>query len=167
MPPVIASWPHRVTAVMLVALLLLSGCGRYSRAELNTPPDFITAGKIDPQAVALRMRVFHVQQIWAGDGFEINGNDYRAKVTIWAYSQGEQPLAELYFHDPEKFDPAGRHKNSDPHAPNAGTLQIHFPITAFGPIIGLMRSANEPVYLFFYKGHWCIGTSLAEAIGSE
>jgi len=30
-----------------------------------------------------------------------------------------------------------------------------------------MRSANEPVYLFYFRGKWCIGTSLAEAIGSE
>ena len=110
------------------------------------------------------MRVFHVQQIWAGNGYEADALDYRAKVSIWSYSQSEPALAELYFHDPEKFEPAGRHKNS---APGKEGLQIHFPISTFGPIIALMRSANEPVYLFYFRGKWAIGTSTSEVIGSE
>ena len=159
--------PRLVLAAALGALLAFTGCNRHAMLEVTAPPDLIKDGKTDSRALALRMRVFHVQHIWAGAGYEAAGADYRAKVSIWSYSQGEPALAELYFHDTDKFDPAGRHQNSDPHAAGAGTHQIHFPTSTFGAIIALMRSANEPVYLFYFKGRWAIGTSLAEAIGSE
>ncbi len=161
--------PRQLLAVLtgLVALLALGACDRRGNIEVHQPPGFAKDNKLDPHDLALRMRVFHVQQIWAGAGYEADGNDYRAKVTIWSYSQGEPALAELYFHDSEKFDPSGRHTDSVPQTDQMGPLHIHFPITAFGPIIGLMRSANEPVYLFYFRSRWCLGTSLAEAIGSE
>jgi hypothetical protein len=158
-------WHLFVLAGLLALLTGLSGCNRSrSMVEVTGPPGFAKALKTDPHALALEMRVFHVQQIWAGAGYEGDGADYRAKVTIWRYSQSEPALAELYFHDPERFEPAGRHKSSEP---GAGPLQIHFPMSTFGAITVLMRSANEPVYLFYYRGRWCIGTSLAEAIGSD
>jgi hypothetical protein len=160
--------PHRFALAALAALLalaVLSGCNRArTMVEVAGPPGFAKAVQKDPHALALRMRVFHVQQIWAGAGYEGDGADYRAKVSIWSYAQDEPPLAELYFHDSERFEPAGRHKSSEP---GAGPLQIHFPMSTFAAITALMRSANEPVYLFYYRGRWCIGTSLAEAIGSE
>jgi hypothetical protein len=148
----------------LLALTALSGCNPRTMVESNGPPGFANASKTDPHALVLRMRVFQVQQIWAGAGYEGDGADYRAKVTIWSYVQSEPALAELYFHDPERFEPTGRHKCSES---GASPLQIHFPMSTFGSIIALMRSANEPVYLFYYRGRWCIGTSLAEAIGAD
>lgn len=153
-----------VALVGLLALVLLGGCSRRSLLELSGPPDLMKDGKTDPHALALRFRVFQVNHIWAGSGLEADGSDYRAKVTVWAYSQGEPALAELYFHDAERFEPSGRHKSPEP---GSGPHRIHFPVSTLGPIIGLMRSANEPVYLFYFRGKWCIGTSLAEAIGSE
>ena len=159
-------FPHRrlVALCGLLTLAMLGGCSRRSVEELNSPPDFVRDGKTDPHALALRVRVFQVNHIWAGAGHEAEGADYRAKITVWSYSQGEPALAELYFHDAERFEPAGRHKGSEP---GSDPHQIHFPMSTLGPIIGLMRSANEPVYLFYFRGRWCIGTSFAEAIGSE
>ncbi len=156
---------RRIVALFgLLALAVLGGCSRRSVEELTGPPDFVKDGKTDPHALALRIRVFQVNHIWAGTGNEADGADYRAKITVWSYSQGEPALAELYFHDAERFEPAGRHKSPEPAG---GPHQIHFPISTIGPITALMRSANEPVYLFYFRGKWCIGTSLAEAIGSE
>ena len=162
--PLRARRPLSVLAGLLV-LAVFSGCNRSrTMVEVTGPPGFAKGVQQDPHALALRMRVFHVQQIWAGAGYEGNGGDYRAKVSIWSYAQDEPPLAELYFHDAERFEPAARHKSSEP---GAGPLEIHFPMSTFAAITALMRSANEPVYLFYYRGRWCIGTSLAEAIGSE
>ena len=146
------------------ALIMLAGCERHAVVELSGPPDLVKDGKADPHALALPVRIFHVNHVWAGAGYEADGHDYRAKVTVWTNSSGEPPLAEFYFHDTERFEPAGRHKSSEP---GTGPHQIHFPMSTFGPILALMRSANEPVYLFYFRGRWAIGTSLAEAIGSE
>lgn len=164
MPPLPLPRRHLVAFVGLLALVLLAGCNRRSMLEVNGPPDLAKDGQTDPHGLALRIRVFHVQHIWAGAGYEADGADYRAKVAVWAYAQGEPALAELYFHDVDRFDPAGRHKNT---APGAGPNQIHFPVSTLGPLLGLMRSTNEPMYLFYFRGKWSIGTSRAEAIGSE
>ncbi len=164
MPPPLLHRRPRVALVGLLSLVLLAGCARRSMLEMNAPPDLAKDSAVDPQALALRMRVFHVQHIWAGAGYEAEGADYRAKISVWTYSQGEPPLAELYFHDADRFEPAGRHQNS---APGPGPHQVHFPLTALGPILGLLRSANEPIYLFYFRGRWAIGASRSEAIGSK
>jgi len=164
MPPPLFFRRPAVVLFWMVAMIGVAGCNRRTVTELSGPPDLMKDGKGDPRAQAMRIRVFHVNHIWAGEGFDSDGSDYRGKVSIWSYSQGEPPLGELYFHDADKFEPKGRHKNAEP---GAGPHQIHFPISALGPILALMRSANEPVYLFYYRGKWAIGTSLAEAIGSE
>jgi hypothetical protein len=109
---------------------------------------------------AYQLQAFHVQQMWAGAGAE-----YRAKVAVWDYTQEEPLVAEFYFHDADRFDPASKHRNPDPVQAKP-PFQIHFPMNTLGPMLDTLRTANEHVYLYYSRGEWAVGVRTPEGIGS-
>ena len=161
---------------MAVFVLLLlpagfAGCGQSHPVVLAaTTPDFLKTLSANPRWRAYRLHSFQVQHLWSGIGHPAeNGTDYRAKVVVWQYTADQSPavIAELYFHDPERFEPAGRDRNPDPNTAGGGPFQLHFPVVALGPIIATLRAANDPVYLYFYDNQWSVGIPGAELVGSE
>lgn len=147
-----------VIAVALVAAV--GGCGR--RVEDPTEVPGLAAGTSGVKFRAYHLQAFHVQQMWAGAGA---AEDYRAKVAVWDYSQTEPRVAELYFHDTDRFDQAARHRNPDPDQAKP-PFQIHFPTNMLGPMLDTLRTANERVYLYYSRGEWAVGVILPEGIGS-
>jgi hypothetical protein len=151
--------------VLLLSFVGIAGCG-YSPNDPDGPPDLMKSLQADRHARAFHLRAFQTQHIWAGAGYGPDGADFRAKVALWDYSNEDPMLAELYFHDAERFDPAGRHHNPDPDKANP-PYQIHFPMSAVGPVLNVLRSANERVYLYYYHNEWAVGILLPEVVGSE
>lgn len=165
MPSAPPSGRSLAVLVLLLSFAGIAGCGR-SLKDPGGPPDLLAAGQTDSHARAFHLRAFHLQHIWAGAGNGADGADYRAKVALWDYSHEDPMVAELYFHDADRFDPAGRHHNPDPDKAKA-PYQIHFPMSTVGPVLQSLRSANERVYLYYYHGEWAVGILLPEVVGSE
>jgi hypothetical protein len=40
-------------------------------------------------------------------------------------------------------------------------------MAAMGPILNTLRNTNEPVFLYYYRGKWAVGTYLAEPVGAD
>lgn len=177
-------------------LALATGCHRNPEKILASPgvrgrPDILKEIAADPHSPwkAFRLRAYHINQVWAGDGFEPDGDkwaNFRGKVTVWETVENpdgdpEEPetaLAELYFRDANQYDPA-KHKNPDPNNPKdpnninaqgtgpGRTYRIHFPSAAMGIVSSILRNANEPVYLFWYHNQWAIGVANGETVGVD
>lgn len=165
------------SVVVLVSLLMtigFAGCGRPKSADAAAViPDFTKKIAENARWRAYHLDAFQIEHMWAGIGHptpgEASSTDYRAKVLVWRYVANQPPalVAHLYFHDPDRFEPLDRHRNPDPNAKGDEIYQLHFPLTSLGPIIATLRSANDPVYLYYYDNEWSIGIPGAEPVGSE
>jgi hypothetical protein len=151
--------------VLLLSFAGAAGC-RHSPKDPDGPPDLMKSLQADRHARAFHLRAFQMQHIWAGAGHGPDGADFRAKVALWDYSNEDPMVAELYFHDADRFDPAGRHHNPDPDKANP-PYQIHFPMSAVGPVLNVLRSANEHVYLHYDHKEWTVRIFLPEVVGSD
>lgn len=126
------------------------------------PPDLVKNAPADPANRSFQLSAFHLNHIWSSPhGATTPG--FRAKVTIWDYTDDKNAVAELYFEDVSNGTAAGI---SDPNHTNR-PYQIHFPVSTMGPIMSALRNSNEPVFLYYYQGAWAIGTYSAEPVGVD
>jgi hypothetical protein len=132
------------------------------KERVDGPPDLMPAGKANPANQSFQLSAFHLNHIWSSGG-NTSTRPYRAKITVWDYAEDQAVLAELYFDDATGgSEPA----SSDPNR-SKPPYQIHFPMSTIGPILGTLRNANEPIFLYYYEGAWAIGTYTAEPVGID
>ena len=122
---------------------------------------------------AYELRTFQTNHIWAGAGYKPGGDNYRAKITLWDNDANlkDAAVAELFFRDPAQLD-AKRYQNPDPNSvddgkPLARPYRLNFPTAALESVLSTLRSANEPVYLYYYDNQWAVGVVLAEPVGAD
>jgi len=158
--------PSLRRCVILVALAgWFAGCGRSVSEPTSIPGLAAHTGVFDPTFRAFHLQAFQMQHIWAGGGQGADGADYRVKLAVWDYGQDNPLVAEFYFHDADRFDPTGRHRNPDPTQAKP-PFQIHFPMSTLAPMLDPLRTANERVYLYYAHGEWAVGVIRPEGIGS-
>jgi len=166
-------------AILLGLCFLAGGCRDKSAApgviELHGEFDIIEACKQNARWKNWKLHAYQLDRVWGGAGSRPDGpgSPRRAKLSLWAEGT-DTPVAELFFHDPDQFDPQKLDRNVDPNKsddaafPKPGQpFQLHFPSAALGPISASLRSANAPVYLFFYRDQWAIGVQGPEFVGVE
>lgn len=133
------------------------------KEKVDGPPDLVKDAKPNPTNRSFQIRAFHLNQVWSGPtGHPDGAQTYRVKVTVWDFDETGPAVAELYFHDADKL-PA---ENPDP-ARATRPYQVHFPMSALAPILGTLRSTNEPIFLYYYEGAWAFGTYSAEPVGID
>lgn len=159
----------RVALWLLASVLLpLGGCkpppeSVRVKEPVSGPPDLVKDATASGANRAYQLRAFHLNHIWANGGQKGPDGDFRAKVTVWDYADDESVVAELYFDDAGHESAA---TNPDP-TKTQRPYRIHFPMSAFGPILGTLRNTNEPIFLYYYDGGWAVGTYSAEPIGID
>lgn len=133
------------------------------KESVSGPPDLVKTGAPSMANRAYQLRAFHLNHIWADGGQKGPDGEYRAKITVWDYADDESIVAELY------FDDGGREFHGTNPEPTKAQrpYRIHFPMTAFGPILGTLRNTNEPIFLYYYDGGWAVGTYSAEPVGVD
>jgi hypothetical protein len=133
-----------------------------SKVELNGPADLTKKIAANPRWRAFQLKTFQLNHVWSGPGRkEQGGEPYRAKLTLWDFSDDGSPIAEVYFHDPGQEVP-----NPDPNT-SQRPFKLHFPIGAVGPIFQTLRNANEAVYLYYFEDLWGIGIGAPEPVGVD
>jgi hypothetical protein len=160
---------RQLSYVAFAALLVIvpSGCKPAPenvriKERVAGPPDLTKRGTVDPSNRSFQLSAFHLNHIWSPVG-NAASRSYRAKVTIWDYTDEETAVAELFFDDVSAE--AGATVPDPSHAKRP--YQIHFPITTMGPIMSTLRNSNEPVFLYYYEGAWAVGTYSAEPVGID
>lgn len=174
-----------------LALALTAGCGRdpdkaIVSLRVRGTADLAKAIADDPKSPwkVWGLHAYQLNHIWSGTGATVKDGklaSYRAKITVWDDDEKDHDLAlaEIYFHDPDRFQPAGLHRNPDPNDPKdpnnqnaqgkgpGRTFRLHFPGSTLGVILSALRNSNEPVYLYYYENQWSVGVSNAEAVGVD
>lgn len=152
-----------------LGLSLLAGCNPPPESVqvkeiVSAPPDLAKAARPGSKNRGFQIKAFHLNQVWAGatDAQSV-APEYRAKITIWDYSDAKVALAELYFHD---LNGAALPVSSTPINAKA-PYQIHFPVSVISPILSTLRNTNEPIFLYYFEGHWAIGTYVPEPVGID
>ncbi len=161
---------HVVAVVAASVALLVSACQKSEKAVAPIPhasPDILRTLRENPSGPnkAWRVHVYQIGQLWA-DSSGGGPASPRAKITLWLDADGganTPPLAELYFDDPGA--PRSVVTAADPSANTP--YQLHFSTVALGPVMSILRNANEPVYLYFYEGRWSLGIENAEPVGVD
>jgi hypothetical protein len=160
---------RQLSYVTLAALLMVvpSGCKPAPenvrvKERVAGPPDLAKGGTADPSSRSFQLSAFHLNHIWSGPGSTAS-RSYRAKVTVWDYSDEQAAVAELFFDDTTATAGATVPDPNNAKRP----YQIHFPITTMGPILSTLRNSNEPVFLYYYDGTWAVGTYSAEPVGID
>lgn len=166
-------------AALAVVVGLLAGCKRASSeidrapspTALRATPSILDEIKANPKSPwkAYQLRAFQVNHMWGAAGYKPEGENYRAKLTLWDDDAADKntAVAELFFRDVAQFDPK-RHLNPDPNQTGAARpFRLHFPANTLDPILSTLRSANEPVYLYYYDNQWAIGVIVAEPVGVD
>ena len=180
-----------LTCLAALVLALTAGCDRTSDKPVVSlgvrgAPSLVQTLAGDPTTPwkAWRLRAYQTDHIWGGDGPAPKGDksaSYRAKVTVWDddVQDHDTPLAEIFFRDPDQFQPAGLHRNPNPNDPKdpanrnvqgtgpGRTFRLHFPSSTLGVVLSTLRNANEPVYLYYYDNQWAVGIANAEAVGAD
>ena len=180
-----------LTCLAALALVLTAACDRAPEKPLVSPgahgaPGLVQKIASDPHSPwkAWRLRAYQIDHIWGGDGYAPKGDkwaNYRAKVTVWDDDAQDRdtPLAEIFFRDPDQYQPAGLHRNPDPNDPQdpnnqnaqgtgtGRTFRLHFPSGTTGVVLSTLRNANEAVYLYYYDHQWAVGVGAAEAVGAD
>ena len=157
-------------SALAAALLVAAGCkppppeSIRVKETVTGPPDLTKRTPAKLADHAYQLRAFHVNHVWAGaTPRRESARSYRAKVTLWDYAEDESVVAELYFDDDASHETTA---NPDP-AKTSRPYAIHFPMSAFCPILGTLRGTNEPVFLYYYDGAWALGTYVAEPVGID
>ena len=162
--------PHRSPFLfgLIAGLVLLASCHRAPPAqppkEYHGPPDLVQPGKRDPRWRAYKLGLFQLNHVWAGPGHRADGEDYRAKVTLWDDApKDNKVIAELFFHDAPLTDLAA---NPDPNK-SLAPHRLHFPGNSLGTIMQALRNSNEAVYLYYYDDQWSLGVISKEIVGVD
>ncbi|HVS53211.1 MAG TPA: hypothetical protein VHD62_12720 [Opitutaceae bacterium] len=148
-------------------LALFPACNRAPESvrvkeEVEGPSDLVKGTPPNPHWHAYQLQRFQLNHVWAGAGRrDDSGNLYRAKVTLWDYSDDDSPVAEVYFHE------SAQDISNPPPSEAKRPYQLHFPITAVGPILQTLRNANQPIYLYYFENQWAIGINAPESVGID
>jgi hypothetical protein len=160
---------RQLSYVGLAALLVIAPLGCKPAAEnvrikehVAGPPDLAKGGSADPANRSFQLSAFHLNHIWSSAS-NAASRSYRAKVTVWDYTDEQAAVAELFFDD--TADESATRVPDPRHAKRP--YQIHFPVTTMGPIMSTLRNSNEPVFLYYYEGAWAVGTYSAEPVGVD
>lgn len=131
---------------------------------VDGPPDLVKLLAANPANRAFQLRAFHLNHIWAGtEGQPDPAGNYRAKITVWDYSDDPSAVAELYFHDggPQPLPASASPINTK------RPYQLHFPISTIGPMLNTLRNTNEPIFVYYFNGRWAVGNYVAEPVGVD
>jgi hypothetical protein len=157
----------RLFASMLLAIA--AGCARTPsdlarvKDAVDGPPDLVRPGTSHPDWRGYQVRNFQLNHVWSGPaGLQAGGQTFRAKITIWDYADDGSSLAEVYFDDTVDQLKSGPNPNQAKRP-----YQLHFPMSAFGPILATLRNSNEPVFLYFGNEAWAVGTLAPESVGVD
>lgn len=153
--------PFIFSAAAVVSCLGFSSCATPSRLTSSSHASVVAKTDFPVQRM-WRIKSYTFNHIWAGHGYNWRHEpgkqgQYRAKLTL--FTEGKKDPVELYFIDPEWYQPATTLHRNPPPSNDVVPEHLYFPLQTLGPILEQLEMEEKAVWLKFGDGEWAIETT--------